>query len=89
METRHRHCITSHHFSASHVLCCNPSLACLLWHRYDAFRTSKRCEQANIHFEKAAVMFNLASLQSQIALQTERTTDAGVKEAAKLFQVRH
>lgn len=56
--------------------------------RYDAFRPTKRCEQSSIHFEKAAILFNLGALQSQIALQTERTTDAGVKEAAKLFQVR-
>ena len=55
--------------------------------RYDAFRPTKRCEQASIHFEKAAVLFNLGALQSQLALQTERTTDTGVKEAAKLFQV--
>lgn len=59
----------------------------LLVGRYDAFRPTKRCEQASIHFEKAAILFNLGALQSQIALQTERTTDAGVKEAAKLFQV--
>ena len=36
---------------------------------------------------QAAVLFNLGALQSQIALQTERSSDAGVKEAAKLFQV--
>ena len=32
------------------------------------------------------MLFNLGALQSQIALQTERSTDAGVKDAAKLFQ---
>ena len=37
---------------------------------------------------QAAVLFNLGALQSQIALQTERSSDAGVKDAAKLFQVR-
>ena len=36
---------------------------------------------------QAAVLFNLGALQSQIALQTERSSDAGVKDAAKLFQV--
>jgi len=55
--------------------------------RYDAFRPTKKYEQASIHLEKAAVLFNLGALQSQIALQTERSSDAGVKEAAKLFQV--
>lgn len=35
----------------------------------DAFRSSKKTSQANIHFEKAAVLFNVAAILSQQALQ--------------------
>ena len=41
-----------------------------------------------MHFEKAAVLFNLASVLTQQALNADRTTDAGRKEAARKFQVR-
>lgn len=43
--------------------------------------------QASVHFEKAAILFNIAAVASQMAVATDRTTDAGVKEAARLFQV--
>lgn len=43
--------------------------------------------QASIHFEKAAILFNIAAIASQLAVATDRTSDAGVKEAARLFQV--
>ena len=56
--------------------------------RYDAFRHSKKTEQCSVHFEKAAVLFNLASVLTQQALNADRTTDAGRKEAARKFQVR-
>lgn len=42
--------------------------------------------QTSIHFEKAAILFNIAAIASQLAVATDRTTDAGVKEAARLFQ---
>ena len=54
---------------------------------YDAFRHSKKTEQCSIHFEKAAVLFNLAAVLTQQALNADRATDAGRKEAARFFQV--
>lgn len=55
---------------------------------YDAFRASKRTEQHSIHFEKAAVMFNIGAVLTQQALACDRTQDQGMKDAAKKFQVR-
>lgn len=43
--------------------------------------------QTSIHFEKAAILFNIAAIASQLAVATDRSSDAGVKEAARLFQV--
>ena len=54
---------------------------------YDAFRASKRTEQYSIHFEKAAIMFNLGAVLTQQALACDRTQDQGMKDAAKKFQV--
>lgn len=56
--------------------------------RYDAFRHSKKAEQCSVHFEKAAVLFNLASVLTQQALNADRATDAGRKDAARKFQAR-
>lgn len=53
---------------------------------YDAFRASKRAEQYSIHFEKAAVMFNIGAVLTQQALACDRTQDQGMKDAAKRFQ---
>ena len=53
---------------------------------YDAFRTNKRTEQFSIHFEKAAVLFNIGAVQTQLALACDRGTDQGLKDAAKRFQ---
>lgn len=50
-------------------------------------RNTKRAEQFNIHFEKAAVAFNLGAVQSQAALAADRKTEEGLKESAKHFQV--
>lgn len=55
---------------------------------YDAFRPSKKSTQYNIHFEKAAVLFNLGAVLSQQALACDRTTADGLLQAGKLFQVR-
>ncbi|GLC38437.1 hypothetical protein PLESTB_001578000 [Pleodorina starrii] len=52
----------------------------------DAFRPSRRVSQTNIHYEKAGVLFNLASLASQQALQSDRTSAEGLTAACKLFQ---
>ncbi len=54
---------------------------------YDAFRATKRTEQFSVHFEKAAVLFNIGAVLTQQALAVDRATDAGLKEAAKRFQV--
>lgn len=42
---------------------------------------------ACVHLLQAAVAFNLGAVQSQLALQCDRKTEAGLKESAKLFQV--
>lgn len=53
----------------------------------DAFRASKKHEAASIHFEKAAILFNVGAALTQSALAVpERSTDAGLKEAARKFQ---
>lgn len=57
---------------------------CFTW--FDAFRNTKKYEQYNIHFEKAAIMFNLGAIQSQVALAADRKTEEGLKESAKFFQ---
>jgi hypothetical protein len=54
----------------------------------DAFRPAKKSSQTNIHFEKAALLFNVAALTSQAALAVERGSADGVTQACKLFQVR-
>jgi len=53
---------------------------------YDAFHPTKSCEQANIHFEKAAIAFNIAATISQYALESDRRKEAGLNAAIKLFQ---
>jgi len=55
---------------------------------FDAFRPTRALEQSSIHYEKAAVLFNLGAVMTQQALGYDRTTDAGIKEAAKKFQAR-
>jgi len=54
----------------------------------DAFRASKKHEASSIHFEKAAVLFNVgaALTQSALAVPERSSTDAGLKEAARKFQ---
>lgn len=55
---------------------------------FDAFRPSRRVAQNNIHYEKAALLFNLGALASQQGLQSDRTSGDGLTAACKLFQVR-
>ena len=59
----------------------------LLPFRYDAFRNTKRTEQFSIHFEKAAVVFNIGAVLTQIGLGFDKSTDQGLKDAARKFQV--
>uniref|UniRef100_A0A0E0BC69 BRO1 domain-containing protein n=2 Tax=Oryza glumipatula TaxID=40148 RepID=A0A0E0BC69_9ORYZ len=54
------------------------------WH--DAFKTGKKASVASIHLEKAAVLFNLAAVYSQIALAADRATDVGIRTACGSFQ---
>ena len=53
---------------------------------YDAFQPTKHSEQANLHFEKAAIGFNIAAAISQYALESDRRTEAGLSNAVRLFQ---
>ncbi|GFR44801.1 hypothetical protein Agub_g6136, partial [Astrephomene gubernaculifera] len=53
---------------------------------FDAFRPTRRASQPNIHFEKAAVLFNSGALASQAALGSDRTSAEGLTAACKLFQ---
>ena len=52
----------------------------------DAFKTNKRVSIANVHFEKAAVVFNLGASWSQLGLAADRATPDGIKTAAHAFQ---
>uniref|UniRef100_A0A0D9XL32 BRO1 domain-containing protein n=1 Tax=Leersia perrieri TaxID=77586 RepID=A0A0D9XL32_9ORYZ len=54
------------------------------WH--DAFKTGKKATVASIHLEKAAVLFNLGAVYSQIALAADRATDVGIRTACGAFQ---
>lgn len=53
---------------------------------FDAFKSSKKATQKNIHFEKAAVLFNLGAVYSQIALSCDRSDAPGLKQACNSFQ---
>ncbi|WOL07207.1 programmed cell death 6-interacting protein-like [Canna indica] len=53
---------------------------------FDAFRPNKKAVLPSIHFEKAAVLFNLGAIYSQIALAADRTSAAGLKQACNGFQ---
>ncbi|KAL3693041.1 hypothetical protein R1sor_006692 [Riccia sorocarpa] len=53
---------------------------------YDAFKQGRKASQQNIHFEKAAIAFNLGAVQSQLALSADRSTPTGLKQACNCFQ---
>ncbi|BBN05739.1 programmed cell death 6-interacting protein [Marchantia polymorpha subsp. ruderalis] len=53
---------------------------------YDAFKQGRKASQQNIHFEKAAIAFNLGAVQSQLALSADRSTANGLKQACNCFQ---
>lgn len=42
----------------------------------------------NLHFERCCLLFNLASLYSQLGLTEDRTSRDGVKRASAFYQVR-
>lgn len=43
---------------------------------------------SNLLYERAAVLFNLAALQSQLGAAEDRSTVQGLKQAILLYQVR-
>ncbi|KAA8532612.1 hypothetical protein F0562_032572 [Nyssa sinensis] len=53
------------------------------WH--DAFKNKLKASQQNIHLEKAAVLFNLGAVQSQIGLTFDRSSIEGRRQASHSF----
>ncbi|KAK8968892.1 hypothetical protein KSP40_PGU020005 [Platanthera guangdongensis] len=53
---------------------------------YDAFKPSKKASLQSIHLEKSAILFNIGAVYSQIALSSDRTSPAGLKQACNAFQ---
>jgi programmed cell death 6-interacting protein len=43
---------------------------------------------SNLHFERCCILFNLASLYSQLGLAEDRTKPDGVKRMSAFYQVR-
>lgn len=54
-----------------------------VWH--DAFKNRQKASQQNIHLEKAAVLFNLGAVYSQIGLSYDRSTVDGRRQASHAF----
>ncbi|KAK4484184.1 hypothetical protein RD792_011406 [Penstemon davidsonii] len=52
---------------------------------FDAFKNKLKASQQNIHLEKAAVLFNLGSVHSQIGLSSDRSTVEGRRQASHSF----
>eukprot|EP00898_Chlorokybus_atmophyticus_P004865 jgi/Chlat1/537/Chrsp103S01115 len=52
----------------------------------DAFKPTKKTAIQNIHYEKAAVLFNLGATYSQQGLAADRSTSEGLKSAYSIFQ---
>ncbi|KAL7001057.1 bck1-like resistance to osmotic shock, partial [Sarracenia purpurea var. burkii] len=53
------------------------------WH--DAFKNKQKASQQNIHLEKAAVLFNLGAVHSQIGLTFDRSSIEGRRQASHAF----
>ncbi|XP_020248980.1 ALG-2 interacting protein X [Asparagus officinalis] len=53
---------------------------------YDAFKPNKKATLSSIQFEKAAILFNLGAVYSQIALSADRGKGEGIKVACNAFQ---
>ncbi|KAI4379116.1 hypothetical protein MLD38_005452 [Melastoma candidum] len=52
---------------------------------YDAFKPKAKSVQQNIHLEKAAVLFNLGAVYSQIGLSHDRSSVEGRRDAVQAF----
>ncbi|KAL8137965.1 hypothetical protein V2J09_003966 [Rumex salicifolius] len=52
---------------------------------FDAFKNKNKSSQANLDLEKAAVVFNLGAVYSQIGLSFDRSTTEGRKQAVLNF----
>ena len=53
----------------------------------NAFQPSQHVERPSAAFERAAIIFNLGAVSSQLAIGADLTSEAGVKNAARSFQV--
>jgi programmed cell death 6-interacting protein len=51
----------------------------------DSFCPRKKITQSGIKFEQSAIMFNFGALESQLGVQTDRSTPDGLKAACKHF----
>ncbi|XP_062109971.1 vacuolar-sorting protein BRO1 [Humulus lupulus] len=54
-----------------------------VWH--DTFKNKQKASQQNIHLEKAAILFNLGAVYSQIGLSYDRSTVDGRRQASHAF----
>ncbi|XP_048549359.1 vacuolar-sorting protein BRO1-like, partial [Triticum urartu] len=54
------------------------------WH--DAFNMNQKVCLHSVHLERAAVLFNLGAVYSQIALAADLNTDIGIKSACGAFE---
>lgn len=52
---------------------------------FDAFKQKNKSSQVNLHLEKAAVMFNMGAVYSQIGLSFDRSTVEGRRQAVHNF----
>ncbi|KAK4423504.1 Vacuolar-sorting protein BRO1 [Sesamum alatum] len=52
---------------------------------FDAFKTKQKASQQNIHLEKAAVLFNLGAVHSQMGLSYDRSAVEGRRQASHSF----
>lgn len=76
-------CVTESRFPISNE---SQHVNTLFFTWFDAFKQGKKATQQNIHFEKASIIFNLASVHSQIAFNADRSTPNGIKQACNGFQ---
>ncbi|CAA2998311.1 ALG-2 interacting X-like [Olea europaea subsp. europaea] len=52
---------------------------------FDAFKNKQKASQQNIHLEKAAVLFNLGAVHSQMGLSFDRSSVEGRRQASHSF----
>ncbi|KAL8470857.1 hypothetical protein ACS0TY_033433 [Phlomoides rotata] len=52
---------------------------------FDAFKSKRKASQQSIHLEKAAVLFNLGAVYSQIGLSSDRSSVEGRRQASHSF----